>query len=75
MIDHETTTTLNTLIEAGLEDCPFCNSQRGEVRRISAQPHDRFVVICHMCGARGPSGATANIAIHCWNMRPQDNEE
>jgi Lar family restriction alleviation protein len=52
--------------------CPFCRSDRVELRRLPAlgvqdEPVDLFAVHCKTCGARGPDGEARSEAIALWN--------
>lgn len=55
---------------AELKSCPFCGSDRIEVRYIYFRPY----VICEKCHAQTPCYNTYPKALEAWNRRVNDNE-
>lgn len=49
-----------------LKNCPFCN---GANTPTCQTEEGWFVVLCYDCEARGPPGATGEIAEGLWNKR------
>lgn len=72
-------------IEIAADVCPFCGKgDRLEVQQVAEYPESdapvmeltatlfvvtRFCVVCNHCGAIGPIGETAAVAVDFWNHR------
>lgn len=54
-----------------LKPCPFCAFPKLETVRqcVGSPARWEFVVVCHQCGAHGPSGDTEQEARTNWNRR------
>lgn len=49
-----------------IKDCPFCHS--GNVKILETEPQC-IQVVCHECGATGPTSGNNDDAIRYWNER------
>ena len=49
-----------------LARCPFCGC---DLLLVDEHVENEWVVICHVCEARGPIGSDRDYAVRTWNTR------